>query len=94
MYYYPEPDRHIRDKVKLVLDLPNYSTKIELDQATGIDISDLAAMKDFIALKAGVDKLDINKLVDVATSLNNLNTKVDILDVDKLKTVPADLKKK
>ena len=51
-------------------------------------------MKDFIDLKAGADKLDINKLVDVATSLNNLNTKVDILDVDKLKTVPADLKKK
>ena len=29
MWYYPEPDTHTRDKVKLVLDLPNYPTKKE-----------------------------------------------------------------
>ena len=49
--------------------------------------------KDFIALKAEVDKLDINKLVSVSTSLNNLKTKVDGLDIGKLKTVPVYLKK-
>ena len=27
MSYYPEPDSHIRNKVKLVLDLTNYATK-------------------------------------------------------------------
>ena len=27
MSYYLEPDRHIRDKVKVVLDLSNYATK-------------------------------------------------------------------
>ena len=54
--------------------------------------SDLAAKKDFIALKAEVDKLHINKLVNVPTSLNNLKTKDD-LDVSKLKTVPIGLKK-
>ena len=27
MSYYPEPDCHIRHKVKVVLDLPNYATK-------------------------------------------------------------------
>ena len=47
-----------------------------------------------MALKAEVDKLDINKLVNVPTSLNNLKTKVDDLDVDMLKTGPTDLKKK
>ena len=36
---------------------------------------------------------DINKFVNVTTSLNNLKTKVDNLDVGKLKTVPVDLKK-
>ena len=40
-----------------------------------------------------VDKLDINKLVNVRTSFNNLKTKVDDLDVGKLETVPVDLKK-
>ena len=29
MSYYPERDRHIRDKVRVVLDLPNYATKKE-----------------------------------------------------------------
>ena len=53
----------------------------QLQCATGIDTSDLAAKKDFIALKAEVDKLD----VDVPTSLNNLKTKVEDLDVGKLK---------
>ena len=42
--------------------------------------------KDFIALKAKIDKLDINKIVNVQNSLNNLKTKVDDLDVSKLKT--------
>ena len=51
----------------------------------------MAAKKDFIALKAEVDKLDINKLINIPTSLNNLRTKVDNLDVGKLKTVPVDL---
>ena len=35
--------------------------------------------------------LDINKLV-VSTSLNNLKTKVDDLDVNKLKSATVDLK--
>ena len=27
MRHYPEPDSHIRDKVKVILDLSNYATK-------------------------------------------------------------------
>ena len=44
-------------------------------------------------MKAEDDKVDINKLIDVPISLNNLKIKVDDLDVGKLKTVPVDLKK-
>ena len=47
---------------------------------------------DFIAWKAEVDKLDIAKLVNVPTCLNNLKLKVDDLGVGKLKTVPVDWK--
>ena len=43
-------------------------------------------------MKAEVDKLDINKLTNVPTSLNNLKTKVDDVDVGKLNTIPEDLK--
>ena len=45
MSYYPETDSHIRDKVKVVLDLSNYATEKELEHATGIDTSDLTAKK-------------------------------------------------
>ena len=84
MIYYPEADSNIRDNVKVVFDLSNYATKKELDHATGVDTFELAAKKDFIALKAEVDKLDIDKLVNVPIRLN-LKTKVDDLDVGKLK---------
>ena len=47
---------------------------------------------DFIAWKGVVDKLDINKLVNVLTGLDNLKIEVEDLDVDKLKTFPVDLK--
>ena len=45
-------------------------------------------------MKAEVDKLDINKLVNVSTSLDKLKTKVHDLDVGKLKTVPVVLEKR
>ena len=43
-------------------------------------------------MKPEVDKLKINKLVNVLTSFNKLKTKVDDLDVVKLKTLSIDLK--
>ena len=54
--------------------MSNYATKKKLDYVTGGDTSDLAAKKDF-------DKLDINKLVNIPTSLNNLKPKEDDLNV-------------
>ena len=93
MGYYQEPNNHTRYKVKVVLDLSNYAIEKELDHATAVDIYDLATSKDFFALKPEVDKLDINKLVNVPTSLSNSKTKAEDLDVDKLKTAPVDLKK-
>ena len=44
-------------------------------------------------MKAEVEKLDIINLTNFFGNLNDLNTKVDDLDVGKLKTVPVDLKK-
>ena len=85
MSYYPKPDSHIWSKIKLELYLSNYATKKELKHAKGVDTFHLAAEKFFIVLKAEVDKLDINKLVNVPTSANNLKTKVDDLDAGKLK---------
>ena len=59
MSYYPEPDSHIRDKLKVLRDLSNHATEKEVEYATGVDASDLVAQKDFTNLKAEVDKLDM-----------------------------------
>ena len=88
MNYYPKPASYIGDKDKVVLRLLNYATKKHLNDATGFDTSNLAAKRDFIALKAEVDKLEINELVNFSTSLNNLKRKLDDLDIGKLKIVP------
>ena len=48
MNYHSEPDSHIRDKVKVELDLLNYSAKKELEHATGIDTSDISAKKNLL----------------------------------------------
>ena len=72
--------------------MSNYTTKKELKHAADVDTSNLAAKRDFIPLKVEVDKLGINTWVNVATGLYNLKTKVDDLDVDKLKTAPENMK--
>ena len=93
MSYFPEPDSHIRDKVKVVLGLSGYTVKKELEHAVGIDTSDLAAKKKFLALKAEVHKIDINEPESVLTSWKNFKTKIDDWNFGKLKTFSVDLKK-
>ena len=58
-----------------------------------VDTSNLVTKKDFVSLKARTDMLDINELVNNPTSLNNLKTNVDCLDVSKSKAVPVEVEK-
>ena len=54
----------------------------------------LVKKADLANLKSNVDKLDIDKLKNVPTNLNNLKiNKIDELDVDKLLAVSVDLSK-
>ena len=64
----------IKDKVKVVLDLSNYAIKDKLNDAADVDTSNLAAKSNFVVLKSEVEKLDINKFVNVPTGLNNFKT--------------------
>ena len=52
--YYPSPDTHGRDKVRVVLDLTNYSTRKEFNSVIGTDTSNLASERYLIAWKAEV----------------------------------------
>ena len=42
--------------------MPNYATKSDLKNATGIDTCKLASRSHLVNLKTEVDKLDIDKL--------------------------------
>ena len=59
--------------------MSNYAKKPDLKHATGVDTSQFAKKDDLANLKSEVDKLDIDKLSELAP--------------DKLKPVPADLSK-
>ena len=61
-----------------------------MNNAAVFDTSNLTAKRDFIALKAEVEQLYIEKLVIVTTGWNNLKTKLVDLDVDKLDPVLSD----
>ena len=47
MSYYPEPNVHISDKIKVVLDLTNYASKRELNNSTCVNTSNLPPKSDF-----------------------------------------------
>ena len=80
-----------RGRVKDELDLFYYATKVDLQNATGVDKSKFAKKVNLANLKSDVDKLDIDKLKNIPSNLSNLKSRVDQLDVDKLVRVPVDL---
>ena len=90
--YFSKP-KLFRGKVKVELDLSNYTTKADLKKTTGVDTSKFSKKVNLASLKSEVDKLDTDKLEKVPTGLNSLKGKVDKLDVDKLVPVPVDLSK-
>ena len=62
--------------------MSNYSTKTDLQNATGFDTSFFAKITNLANLKSDVDKLDIDKLKNVPSGFSSLKSKVDKLDVD------------
>ena len=77
--YFPEKNSS-GGRVEIELHLCNYATEADSKNATVVDTSKFA--KKFI---------DIDKLKNVQSSLNNLKSKVDKLDIDKLVPFPVDL---
>ena len=61
MSYFP-PYSHSKNKTKLELDFPNYATKSDLKNATGVTTLQFAKKADLASLKSDVDELDIDKL--------------------------------
>ena len=49
-------------RVKIELDLSNYATKADLENAADVDTSKFAKKIDLASLKSNTDKLDIDRL--------------------------------
>ena len=58
-------------KRKVELDFSNFSTKLYLKNATGVDTSKFARNSDLASLKPDVDELDIDKLKSVSSALES-----------------------
>ena len=54
------------------MDLSNYATKTDLENATGVDTSKLASNSDLASLKTEVDKIDVDKLKTIPVDLSKL----------------------
>ena len=75
VWIFPEP-KSLGGRVKVELDLSNYSRKADLKNAAGVDTSQSAKKVDLDNLKTDVDKSDIDRLRNVPTNLSNLKSKV------------------
>ena len=69
--YFSKP-KPLEANVKVELDLSNFAKKkADLKNATGVDTSDFAKKTDLANLKSDVDKLDIDTLKNLPTTLSN-----------------------
>ena len=72
--YFRKP-KYLGANVKVKLNLSNYATKADLKNAIGVDTSDCAKKTDLANLKSDVDKLDLDKLKNVPSNLDNLKSR-------------------
>ena len=71
MSYFPEPHTHSKKKIEFELDLSTYAKKCDLKNVTGADTSDFTKKIDLANLKSDVDKIDVDKLKNVPSSLGS-----------------------
>ena len=76
--YFPKPfNSHFGDSIKVKIDLSNYATKTDIKNISHVDTSSFALKRNLASLKTEVDKLDIEKLVQVPVDLSKLSDVVE-----------------
>ena len=69
--YFPET-KYLGGRVKVELNLPNYTTKVDFKKATGVDQSRFAKKVDLANFKSDGYKLYIDRLKNVPANSSNL----------------------
>ena len=84
--YFLKPYEPFGGYINVKVDLPNYTTKADLKNPTGIDTSKLASKSNLASLKTEVDKVDIDKLIPVPADLSRLSdvVKNDVVKVNNI----------
>ena len=75
--YCPKPYDLFGGDINVEVNLSNYTTKVDLKNAAGIDTSKLAPKSNLVNLKAEIDKVDIDKLKTVPVDLSKLSNVVN-----------------
>ena len=71
--YFSKPYESFGGDINVKVDLSNYATKTDLQEATGIDTSSFSLKLNLASLRTEVDKLDIDKLVPAPINLSKLS---------------------
>ena len=71
--YFPKLFRSFGRNIDVKIDLSNYATKIDLKNETNVDTLSFALKTNLANLKTEVDRLDIEKLVQVSVDLSELS---------------------
>ena len=74
--YFPKPHDPFNRDINVKVDLSNYATKADIKNISHVDTYSFALKTNLPNLKSEVDKLDIDKLVPVATNLSKLSNVV------------------
>ena len=71
--YFPKLFRSFGRNIDVKIDLSNYATKTDLKNETNVDTLSFALKTNLANLKTEVDRLDIEKLVQVSVDLSKLS---------------------
>ena len=71
--YFLKRYKPFRRDIKVKIDLSNYAIKTDIKNISHVDTSSFALESNLASLKAGVDKLDIDKLVPVPVEWSKLS---------------------
>ena len=74
--YFPKPYEPFGWDINVKVDLSNYATKADIKNISDVDTSSFARKSNLASLKTEIDKLDIEKLVDVSADLSKLSNVV------------------
>ena len=71
--YFPKPYEPFDGDINVKVDLGNYGTKADIKNISHVDTSRFAQKPKLPSLKTEVDKLDIDRLVQVPVDLSKLS---------------------